>query len=650
MFANRVGLAAGLFFLVCSQVVFAQTLSFCHPMEHQDLSDRVLLVKCSEQDVSHLSLSSSQASQLRNLASAGNFLPVTEVSPIPGAQQWLMVTLESRPGFDYRSPGNNFQLILYLTSSDQPGFTGETSVDLASVAAAGASLCSPKDYKVLSESIVALRCAENDVSGISLVSGAVFSIETGDFGKKHIDVVSVSPVPDTLQWLVIKFAPSADSPDKKVIERQHKYRIALQVQSNSSPPKVGKAEIDIDTAGTLSIISPLSDNKTYIFESHVGFKSGPEGNCELTMQDFSAKPVKVSADCAVLRPVAKPLTMRILEDLNSVGRLRIALNNVRSNASLFPRTVPGLVDVYGLPPKFDAKSQLAAPQAPATKDSSNYYLKFDHAAGTHATPAWVLEGRIAPAIGTLHAGFQFYPIATADIGQSKLTGITYTDTVTFGASFTRVFRPNSVLQGLLFTPAATFETDKEFDRDNLIANPDLKYYFAKLYAPRRLRTLQEFTKKQAIAKANGVTLSPDNVPPAKFGYSLDFHSGVEIGGALRDTTVTASVGKVTQTLPAYSIARIVPQVHGQLEFWRFTLDAIGTPRYLALTENTVLERPDHSLLLKRVNGWTAYGVISGNFALDAAGHFSLNTSYKAGFAPPRFIRVNTVQTGILVKY
>ena len=136
----------------------------------------------------------------------------------------------------------------------------------------------------------------------------------------------------------------------------------------------------------------------------------------------------------------------------------------------------------------------------------------------------------------------------------------------------------------------------------------------------------------------------------KFGYTLDFHTGLEVGGALRDKTVTASARKATQTLPAYNIARIVPQVHGQLELWRFTFDAVGTPRYLALTENTVLERPDHSLVLKRVDGWNAYGVINGGFALDDAAHFPLNTSYKTGFAPPRFIRVNTVQTGILLKY
>ena len=99
-----------------------------------------------------------------------------------------------------------------------------------------------------------------------------------------------------------------------------------------------------------------------------------------------------------------------------------------------------------------------------------------------------------------------------------------------------MFRPNTVLQGIFFSPGITFETDKELDRDNLLANPDLTYYFAGLYAPRRVRTLREFSKRQAIAKAHGITLAPETLPRARLGYTLDFHSGTEIGGALRDTT------------------------------------------------------------------------------------------------------------------
>jgi hypothetical protein len=119
---------------------------------------------------------------------------------------------------------------------------------------------------------------------------------------------------------------------------------------------------------------------------------------------------------------------------------------------------------------------------------------------------------------------------------------------------------------------------------------------------------------------------------------------------LKDTTVKASVGKATPGLPSYNIARIVPQVHGLLELGRLSVDATGYVRYLATVENTVLERPDHTLFLKRLHGWNSHGVVSGSWNIDPAGHFAFTVAYKDGFAPPRFSRVNTVQSGITLKY
>lgn len=642
------------FSLLMPVIALGQSTQLCRPLDYKVLSDTAFLIKCVEANVSQLTLSTNEESFVERVDGGGPKIKIIRVLAVPEVPQWLTIMLavsSSGAGIHLLENDNKYRMVLHFVPQAAAATASATEMQFQT-ASGSTSLCNVKDYKVLSDRVLGIRCTEADVSGLSLSSGAIFSLETADFGKKPIDVVSVTPVPDTLQWLLINLAPSASSMDKKVLEQQHKYRLVLQLVSTSQPPIQGKVEQDLDTAGTLSVIQPLTEAEanTYIFESHVGFRAGPNGKCQFIMQDYAAKPVEVSGDCNLLVPVPDHLTPHFLQELGGVGRLRVQLQNAPDNSSLFPLRIPGLLNVYAAEPKFEAKAQLAAQQAPATKDAASYYVKLDHAAGAHAQPAWVLEGRIAPPVGTLHRRFQFYPVAAADVGQNKVSGISYTDTINFGVTFTRVFRPNTVLQGIFFSPGITFETDKELDRDNLLANPDLTYYFAGLYAPRRVRTLREFSKRQAIAKAHGITLAPETLPRARLGYTLDFHSGTEIGGALRDTTVTASVGKATLLLPTYSIARVVPQIHGQIEIGNFTIDATGTPRYLATTENTVVEQKDHTLRLRAVSGWNAYGVLSGNLALDNAGHFSVNIAYKNGFSPPRFIRVNTVQTGLLLKY
>jgi len=91
---------------------------------------------------------------------------------------------------------------------------------------------------------------------------------------------------------------------------------------------------------------------------------------------------------------------------------------------------------------------------------------------------------------------------------------------------------------------------------------------------------------------------------------LEFHIGVETVGALVDTTVTASSDNAKQAPPAYSIARIVPQVHALLEIWKVSPWTV-TGRYLVRTENTVLETETHALFLKQVKDWKGIGTLTG---------------------------------------
>jgi hypothetical protein len=238
------------------------------------------------------------------------------------------------------------------------------------------------------------------------------------------------------------------------------------------------------------------------------------------------------------------------------------------------------------------------------------------------------------------------------VGNNKLKGQTYTDTIDFGGTIQKLFQPNHTLQELLVTLGPTYETDKEFDRHNLLATTDLRYNFAGLYRTQSIGTLQKLYAALQQAEKNKSEYKPqlDDLKPVLYGYALDFHTGLEAGGALVDTTVTASVGKATQSLPTYSIFRVVPQVHGLLEIWKFSLDETLVGRYLVETENTVVETASHSLFLKPMQGWKGISTLTAIYNWDPQGHFAINITFKDGFAPPTYQRVNAVQAGILVKY
>jgi hypothetical protein len=429
--------------------------------------------------------------------------------------------------------------------------------------------------------------------------------------------------------------------------------------------------VDIDTAETVTITPSTikSQPKEYRATAHVGFSPGgrrlasakvvQKAPCQVQLQDDTRKEVSVSAQCSVLDSLSSD-SPDIIElasvDPDRVGLYVMDLDQI-PRSTLIPGGLAPLQNIFGNTPKIDPKSRFSPQKAPATKDASQYYINLNYAAGVGTVPAWVLDGKIAPESG-LHKGFTFSPLASANVGNNKLKGQTYTNTIDFGVTAQRLFQPNSILQEVLFVPGVIYETDKEFDRDNLMGTVDLRYNFAGLYRTQSIGTLQRLyllsqaatKKKQEDPTAQVYEPQVDDIKPVLFGYALDFHTGIEAGGALVDTTVNASVGKATEVLPTYSIFRVVPQVHGLLETWKFSIDTLMTGRYLIATENTVVQTASNSLFLKQVQGWKGTLAVTGTYNLDPQGHFAINIAYKDGFSPPTYQRVNAVQAGLLFKY
>jgi hypothetical protein len=519
-------------------------------------------------------------------------------------------------------------------------------------------LCTPTDYKIVSLAIIAIQCDE-DVSHL-VGEGQLLDAASGP-GKPLVSSIPVTPYEGASQWLILDLGAGSPAMPGGPLQLGKKYTLAvsLHLPGQASSPGAAPLTSQIETNNTVAV-SPaiaLSSKNTFEFVSHFAYKPGPGSSCALQVEDFSGRTQTIKAyDCRVPAPIADSAHVtvsdlhRIAPSPEDLGSFILTLDNANKDIQQIPVAVADLVDFTGKAVKLDSKSQLVPEKAPPNKDASNYYINFNYAAGKGAKPGWVLDGKVAPVIGKLYHGYQISPSASADVGQNQVGSLKYTDTIDFGASLIHMYRPSDFLQGFLVSPGIAYETDREFDRHNLLATPDFRYNFVGLYNSRQRRSLNKFSRELEIAEANKIPWTRANSKPAFFGYVLNFHTGFEIGGALKDTIVEASSGKATLPLPAYNIVRVVPQVHGLLEFGRFSIDATAYVRYLATVENTVVERQDHSLFLKRLHGWNSYGVISGSWNFDPAGHFAFTVSYKDGFAPPKFSRVNTVQSGITLKY
>ena len=518
-----------------------------------------------------------------------------------------------------------------------------------------ATFCSGPDYRIATSTVLLIHCSE-DVSQSS-VSGQLFQADN----PRPLDAqITVKPYPHARQWLLVELLPG---PTGAVIQQDQKYKLTMLPLPPASQVTPTTVEIKTDNTIQVTAADATRTSNTFEFVSHIAFGQTPSNTCVLQVQNFDRKTRDLQAKCKISTTVILNKSMSSTEVLREarspeeVGAIFLTLDNDKTEQQL-PYAIPNLIDIFGRQISIDAKSQLPAGKAPGTKDAASYYINFSHAGARGSKPAWILDGKIAPPLGPLHYGFQFSPLLTADVGQNQITGMKYANTVDFGFRFDRIFEPGNLLQGLLLTPGATYETDKEFDRHNLLATTNVRYNFKHLYNTKQRRTLAKFANEIDIANCKKSPPTPcvpipwslDNSKPSLYGYAFDFQTGTEIGRSLVETTITASSGSATQVLPTYGIVRLVPAVHALFELSRFSLDGVLTGRYLTTTENTVVEHTDHTLSLVALSGWKAYAVVTGTVNLDPAGHVAFTIAYKNGFSPPQFQRINAVQSGVTFKY
>jgi hypothetical protein len=542
------------------------------------------------------------------------------------------------------------------------------------VCAQNAPVSLPCDAKDLAKGVDAYRVVTPQVLYVNCGRTNLLQFETratlyagigGD--RKAVDGVTVSVHLFQREdpWLLIAFVRSAGGP---ALEKGKDYELDLApdqqstivVQVNGHPASmVGpfeKLTIGFSTkAGATIKPSGISSlGATFEIYSSIALQpfeaNGPqfaEISALKTRINHKTKTMPVGTtvpQCAPAGPCPAPPPSE--DNPETFGRARLFLTSDHLHQPKATLEVQGLQDCFGDPLKIQNDVTLGA--VPKTKDESMWYLKVDHQAGPGSKPGYAIEAKIAPDLGRpTFGGFTWRPALNMDIGAGTVTNVKVNDTIIPSVGLTQLFRRESRgLEAVRVTPAVSFETNKEFNKKNLLYDQDFKFFVGPLTSSRLVRAWRNFTE----LKQKNPDLKFSN-ELANWGAGIQLFAGSELGGALATQTVKASKSASTVSVPTYAVARIRPKIAAYAEYKRINLTFTVAPRYLFTTEYTTRESSDgKTIRLVPVSGFHPYGEASVNLGLDESGHIAFSTTYKLGAQPPTFQRTNIVQTGLLLKY
>src|SRR5712691_6506525 len=425
---------------------------------------------------------------------------------------------------------------------------------------APAAVCEVVNYEVLALNAVALHC-NTAPTGALKGEGELFLGAGVSAGAKPITSAVQSKILSvTRDWVLLSW-PSPTSSTNLAPGKTYTFRLpGLTTQptdSSGDTPKTDPHLAMIDTTDTVTLVAKLLPSKSHRYEatSHVAFSvngqtpsymirvPGKPGERELkecqlpvksvvsTARSLSSTPGLLKVQCSQLESMPTPKTyedqVSLLSniDLTLVGRYDIELSPPPSKP-LIPQSLP-VLNIFNRHPGFDAKSRVVRQNACATKQACNVYLTVNYSAGVGAVPGWVLDGKITQPQRSWHP-FALGPMLSANVGNNSVSGQTYSNTIDLGGTAQRAFLPGPTLQALVLAIGPTYETDKQFDRHNLLATEDMQFYFSHLYRTQEQKTLQIFS--QQVGKLPSLQLS--DIPVPKTGYDIDFHAGVETGGGL----------------------------------------------------------------------------------------------------------------------
>jgi hypothetical protein len=482
------------------------------------------------------------------------------------------------------------------------------------------------------------------------------------------------------------------------IKSKRMYRLIYwQVDKSAGTGQPSVSTLNIDSSPTITVTYEPRDESGYLFrlESPLAFQnangllSERPTNCPNSKEKTGQPPLWPSVTLTSTPPEKKPGKSASTGELTSVeawidedwaqadlkqlnplqlGVIYVCLGNQSLKTDFTPdpasaaKLLTGITSALGpVDWSFAAGSKLSPAPPPTGKADAGFYANVTAAAGTGASFAWGIDGKVAWLQKQIKGG-QLGNItlisATANTGSNtaNIKSQTYTDSIGWTLPWSYLLLHSAPVPfTVLATVGPDYETDIKFDKKNMLLTADTMWTFKKLYQPQSYRTP---SKNGALVKYP----SPDL---KDFGYGLQFHAGLEAGGALMNVVQKASTGSATIMVPSYSITRAVPQIRGLLQ-WEpskslglLTLDNTFTGRYLFATENTVQQyvipatgtkAATAGLNLRPLNGWRALNTLNATWNPPQNGHVGITATYNDGFNMPKFVRANSVVIGVTIMY
>jgi hypothetical protein len=340
------------------------------------------------------------------------------------------------------------------------------------------------------------------------------------------------------------------------------------------------------------------------------------------------------------------------DDLDAAGR--IVLNPAPSMLGQ-KLEVQGVTDIFNQKLTVKPAKSAPPPTAPKTKEAATYHFNVLHQMGEGSKPTWIADVKLAPVLGGLPGRFYLTPSVTVDTGSGKVGETKTNDIINPKFGVSRLVRiRGGILNGIKFSPSISYETNRKGSKRNLLFDGNARIYLSGLENTKAQRSQDAFLR----ARLENPKVLPHEVPQARFGYSAKFFFGTELGRSLTDNELKSTDQSSAITVPKYGIRRFRPQFSGALEVWRLTTNLSVYPRYLFSTENVTREMDTlqadgttkKTIFLHTVSGWRPYGELSVSYSFDPAGHYAANTAYKFGSQPPNFDHINTVLSGIVVRF
>jgi hypothetical protein len=505
--------------------------------------------------------------------------------------------------------------------------------------------CQFADYRVKNPLLIYLYC---NIRVDRKLNFAVSIAEVDDQDQR---------IPGTTRSALLTLDPGIDTHWAKVdisampLQEEKTYQLFTNRQYDGVDYDV--ATFSFDTKATASVVIPIGT-------AHVDGRLKFALISKIELDSGSLPAGTLTEDFGVihqpLHATFTPLTLDVPSPM-TIGIAQILVDPPGPKSLKTHLTVRNIQNIFQKPVQVPPKYVIALPGGPKDKDSADLYLKFLNQAGPGSKPGWAADIKFAPQLANLGGGFFLMPSVLADFGLGTVEDNKVTDMIKAGAGVTKFWSAAHVQ----LTPQVQFETDREGHHQNLLFDGDVQYFghgWLNSIKDKNQRKLAAASLQNLIAGKK--IPSADTIPSATWGWQIQAFLGTELGGAISSDTVQSSDKATMVVLPTYSVARLRPRLAATLEYRFVTLNITVTPRYLFATETGTREQQIPSptdvtkqianISLHTIRGFRPYGEAGIAFQFVEAGHYAISTTYKLGSLPPNFDYVNTVQTGLVVKF